>query len=145
MKVFSTAEVLIALKPFKSYSDFESVSVPEDNGEQNPDEFYTNKYQEHVACGYGYTLVCIHDKFRKLFTSYLGEHFSYNFINSILKESKYCSYVIKKNLMNLNNEFFDNSTKCWIFLTMVMLTVILRQKIIVISLENIKDLCVYME
>ena len=31
------------------YSDFESILVPEDNGQQNPEASYTNKYQKHVA------------------------------------------------------------------------------------------------
>ena len=35
------------------YADFESILVPEDNLNQNPNEFYTNKYRKHVACGYG--------------------------------------------------------------------------------------------
>ena len=39
------------------YADFESILVPEDNLNQNPNEFYTNKYQKHVACGYSYKLV----------------------------------------------------------------------------------------
>ena len=26
--------------------------VPEDNGKQNPNESYTNKYQKHVGCSY---------------------------------------------------------------------------------------------
>ena len=34
------------------YADFESILVPEDNGKQNPNESYTNKYQ-HVDCSYG--------------------------------------------------------------------------------------------
>ena len=28
---------------------FEHVLVPEDNGKQNTDELYTNKYQKHVG------------------------------------------------------------------------------------------------
>ena len=55
------------------YPDFESILLPEDNEKQNPNESYTNKYQKHVACGYGYKLVCVDDKFRKPFKSYLGE------------------------------------------------------------------------
>ena len=35
--------------PITIYADFESILVPEDNGKQNPDESYTNKYQKHVA------------------------------------------------------------------------------------------------
>ena len=41
------------------YADFESILVPGDNGKQNPDESYTNKYQKHVACCYDYKHVFI--------------------------------------------------------------------------------------
>ena len=81
--------------PFMIYADFESILGPEDNGKQNPNEFYTNKYQKHVACSYGYKLVCVDDKFSKPFKSYLGEDAVYNFISSMIKESKYCSDVMK--------------------------------------------------
>ena len=67
---------------FMIYADFESISVRETNGKQNPDESFTNKYQKHVACSYGYKLVCVDDKFSKTFKSYLGEDVVYNFINS---------------------------------------------------------------
>ena len=74
--------------PFMIYADFESILVPEDNGKQNPNESYTNKYQKHVACSYGYKLVCV--------KSYLGKDAVYNLISSMIKESKYCSDVMKK-------------------------------------------------
>ena len=38
-----------------------------DNGKQNPNESYTNKYQKYIACSYGYELVCVDDKFSKSF------------------------------------------------------------------------------
>ena len=38
------------------YVDLGSVLVLEDNGKQNPDECYMNKYQKDVACSYGYKL-----------------------------------------------------------------------------------------
>ena len=66
------------------YADFESILVPEDNGKQNPNQSYTNKYQKHVACSYGYKLLCLHDKLRKPFKSYLGEDSVYNFIGSMV-------------------------------------------------------------
>ena len=66
------------------YADFESILVPEDNGKQNPNESYTNKYQKHIACSYGCKLVCVDEKLCKPFKSYLGEDAVYNFI------SKYC-------------------------------------------------------
>ena len=52
---------------FIVYADFESTIVPEDNGKQNPEESYTKKYQKHIACSYGYKLVCVDDKFSKPF------------------------------------------------------------------------------
>ena len=45
------------------------------------EEIYTNTYQKHVACSYGYKLVCPDDKFSKSFKIYLGEDAVYNFIN----------------------------------------------------------------
>ena len=51
--------------PFMIYADFESILVPEDNGKQNLNESYTNKYQKYVACSYGYKLVCVDDKFSR--------------------------------------------------------------------------------
>ena len=42
----------------------------EDNEKQNPEESYTIKYQKHIACIYGYKLVCVDDKFSKPFKTY---------------------------------------------------------------------------
>ena len=78
------------------YADFESILAPENNGKQNPEESCSKKYQKHIACSYGYKLVCVHDKFNKPFKAYLGKDTIYNFINSTIKESKYCSDLMKK-------------------------------------------------
>ena len=34
--------------------DFESISVPENNGKENPDESYTNQYRNFVSCSFDY-------------------------------------------------------------------------------------------
>ena len=85
------------------YANFESILVPEDNGKQNPNESYTNKYQKHVVCSYGYKLVCVDNKFSKPFKLYLGQDAVYNFITSMMEESKYCSdamiKILTKNLL----------------------------------------------
>ena len=83
---------------FTIYADFESILEPEGNGKQNLEESYTNKYQKRIACSYGYKSVCIDDKFSKSFKTYLDEDVVYNFINSMIEESQYCSEVIKNNL-----------------------------------------------
>ena len=51
--------------PFTIYAKFESILVPEGNRNQNPNKSYTNKYQKHIACSYGYKLVCVYDDFCK--------------------------------------------------------------------------------
>ena len=105
---------------FMIYADFDRVLAPEDNGKQNPNESYTNKYEKHVVCSSGYKLVCTDDTFSKPFKSYLGEDAVSNFINSMIKESKYCIDVMKKPfnkelvLTKEDNEDFENSSKCWI-------------------------------
>ena len=92
--------------------------MPQDSGKQNLKEFYTNKYQKHVAYSFGYKLVCIDDKFSKPFKTYLGKDAVYNFINSMIKERKSSSDVIKKNfdkevvMTKEDNEDFKKSTKC---------------------------------
>ena len=63
---------------------------------------------------------CVDDKFIKHFKSYLGKHAAYNFISSMIEESKYCTDAVKKHfnkelVMTIKGkEDFENSTKCWI-------------------------------
>ena len=87
---------------------FESNLVPEDNGNQNPDESHTNI--ERVVSGYAYKLVCVNDKFSKYFNEYLREDTVYNFIDSMIEESKYCSDVIK-NILRKNLGWLKKTIK----------------------------------
>ena len=103
--------------PFMIYEDLEIILVPEDKGKQNPYKSYTkNIKQKHVAFRYGYKLVCVDDKFSKPFKSYSGEDTVYNFINSMIEESKYCSEVTKKHfnkelvMTKEDDEDFESST-----------------------------------
>ena len=67
-----------------------------------------------MACSYGYELVCVDNKFSKPFKSYYGEDAVWNFINSMIEESKYCSEVMKKPfnkelvMTKKDNEDFQN-------------------------------------
>ena len=79
--------------------------MPEDNRKQNPEESYTKKYQKHIACSYGYKLICVDNTFSQPFRTYLGEDAVYSFINNMIEESKYCSDVMKK---HFNKELFVN-------------------------------------
>ena len=56
----------------------------------------------------------------KPFKTNLGKDVVYNFINSMIEESKYCNKVMKKHfnkelvMTKKEIEDFKNSTKCWI-------------------------------
>ena len=61
----------------------------------------TNEYQKHVACSYCYKLIYVDSKFRKSFKSYLYDAV-YNFINRMMKESKYRTIIMKKHFNKKN-------------------------------------------
>ena len=58
--------------------------------------------RRNIVFSYDYKLVCVDDKFTKLFKTYLGEDAVCNFINSMIEENKYCSEVIKKSILTKN-------------------------------------------
>ena len=45
------------------YADFESILVPEDNGNHKHEEYKTSKYQRHAASSCDYKLVCVEYNF----------------------------------------------------------------------------------
>ena len=47
--------------------------MSQDNDNQNLKESFKSKYQNHIACSYGYKLICVDDKFNKPFKAYLGK------------------------------------------------------------------------
>ena len=54
---------------------------------------------KHVACSSDYKLVYCDDKFSKSFKSCLGEDATYNFVDSMIEEVKYCTDIMKKILL----------------------------------------------
>ena len=58
---------------------------------------YTEAYQTHEDCGYGYKVVCCYDdKYNKPIQTYRGKNAVYKFMEKMLKEVEYCKAVIKK-------------------------------------------------
>ena len=52
--------------PFVIYADFEAITEKIDNCQRNDNKSYTEAYQNHRDCGYGYKVVCCYDdKFTK--------------------------------------------------------------------------------
>ena len=68
--------------------------MPEDNGKQNPAESYANKHQKHVTCSYGFILYLSYN-FSKYFKIIFRWDSVYNFINSMIKEGKYSTDIMK--------------------------------------------------
>ena len=82
---------------FMIYAAFESILVPENNGELISNESYTNKCQKRVVRSYGYQLVCVDDKFSKLSKSHLSKDDVFSFIMSLeYIESLHIEIVISR-------------------------------------------------
>ena len=58
---------------------------------------YTEAYQTHEECGYGYKVVCCYKKkYSKPIQTYRGENAIYKFVEKMLEEVEYCKAVVKK-------------------------------------------------
>ena len=92
--------------PFVIYADFEAITKKVQDCEQSEEmkkdkdrRSYTEAYQTHEDCGYGYKVVyCYDDKYSKYTRIYRGENAVYKFMEKMLEEVKYCKTVIKKHL-----------------------------------------------
>ena len=83
--------------PFVIYADFEAITEKIHGCQQNNESSYTEAYQKHTNCGYGYKVVCCYDdKYTKPIQLYRGEKAVYKFMENILEEVKYCKRVMKK-------------------------------------------------
>jgi len=102
----------LILKPWLKKID--SCQPPEDKS-------FTDPYQEHQACGYGYKVVCHQDQsYSKPVEFYRGKDVIEKFNKNISREVESCKEVMKKHfnkplIMSAENELdFQNSNKCYI-------------------------------
>ena len=107
--------------PFVIYADFEALTKKINTCHHNNDKSFTDPYEEHKACGYGYKVVCHQDQqYSKPVKIYRGRNVVKYFIESIYREVSGCKRVIKKHfnkplIMTTENELdFQNSTTCYI-------------------------------
>ena len=85
--------------PFVIYADFEAITEKIAGCKPNNNKSYTEAYQKHKDCGYGYKIVCCYDdKYSKPVTIYRGEKAVYKFMEAMLEEVKYCKKIMKKEL-----------------------------------------------
>ena len=90
--------------PFVIYADFEAITKKvqgckqsEEMEKEKDKRSYTEAYQTHEDCGYGYKVVCCYDdKYSKPIQTYRGENAVYKFMEKMLEEVEYCKAVVKK-------------------------------------------------
>ena len=107
--------------PFVIYADFESILEKIHGCKQDGNKSYTEAYQAHTDCGFGYKVVCCYDdKYTKPIQIYRGEKAVYKFMENILEEVKYCKRVMKKyfnkplRMTEENEQEFKKATTCHI-------------------------------
>ena len=85
--------------PFVIYADFEAITKKVQGCEQSEEmkkRLYTEAYQTHEDCGFGYKVVCCYDdKYSKPVKIYRGKNAVYKFLEQTLNEVEYCKNVIK--------------------------------------------------
>ena len=83
--------------PFVIYADFEAITEKVDSCQPNNEKSYTEAYQNHKDCGYGYKVVCCYDdKYSKPVQIYRGENAIYKFMENMLEEVNWCKSKMKK-------------------------------------------------
>ena len=90
--------------PFVIYANFEAITKKVQGCKQSEEmekdkdrRSYTEAYQTHEDCGYGYKVICCYnDKYSKYTSIYRGENAVYKFMEKMLEEVEYCKAVIKK-------------------------------------------------
>ena len=107
--------------PFVIYADFEAITEKIQGCQQNNDSSYTEAYQKHTDCGYGYKVVCCYDdKYTKKIQLYRGEKAVYKFVENMLEEVKYCKKVMKTffnkplKMTKEDEEEFEKAKECHI-------------------------------
>ena len=83
--------------PFVIYADFEAITEKISGCQPNNNKSFTDAYQKHTDCGFGYKVVCCYDdKYSQPLKIYRGEKAVYTFLEYMLDEVKYCKKVMKK-------------------------------------------------
>ena len=107
--------------PFVIYAHFEAITEKIRGCQPNDDKSYTEAYQRHTDCGYGYKVVCCYDdKYTKPVQIYRGEKAVYKFMEAMLDEVKYCKKIMKKyfnkplRMTKDNEKEFQKADKCHI-------------------------------
>ena len=107
--------------PFVIYADFEAITKKVQGCKQSEEmqmekdkKCYTEAYQTHEDCGYGYKVVCtLKHKYSRPIQIYRGKNAVCKFLEKMLEEVEYCKVVVKKRFnkplkMTENDEMLFN-------------------------------------
>ena len=118
--------------PFGIYADFECTTEKisgcqpppmkkPKNGRPPEERSYTEKYQKHTACSFGYKVVCHYDeKYSGDVVIYRGEDCIQKFMKCMFEEVKNCQSIITDDfnkplkMTNEDEESFQKATHCHI-------------------------------
>ena len=105
---------------FVFYADFEALIRKINGCQPNDKKSYTETYQSHKYCSYGYKVVCCYDdKYSKPINIYRGENGSHKLMENMIEELKWCQDKIEnfkdKIILTKEDEAnFKTSKKCHI-------------------------------
>ena len=107
--------------PFAIYADFESIVEKISSCKPSDKKSYTEKYQKHTPCSFGYKVVCHYDKkYSKDVVIYRGEDCIDKFMKCMFEEVENCQKIIKKDfnkplqMTKEDEEAFRKATHCHI-------------------------------
>ena len=83
--------------------DFEAITEKFYGCLPNNGDSFTETYQKHTDCGYGYKLVCCYDdKYSKPIKTFRGENAVFNFMEKMLEEVDYGNQMNEKHFNKKN-------------------------------------------
>ena len=107
--------------PFCIYADFECATEKISGSQPSDKKSYTEKYQKHTACSFGYKVVCHYDDmYSGDVVIYRGEDCIEKFMKCMFEEVKNCQSIIRDNfnkpliMTKKNEKAFQKATHCHI-------------------------------
>ena len=107
--------------PFCIYADFECTTEKVSSCQPSDNNSYTEKYQKHTACSFGYKVVCHYDQmYSGDVVIYRGEDSIKKFMKYMFDEVKNCQKIIRDNfnkplkMTGEDEKAFKKATHCHI-------------------------------
>ena len=107
--------------PFSIYADFECTTEKISGCQPSDKKSYTEKYQKHTACSFGYKVVCHYDEeYSGDVVIYRGEDCIEKFMKCMFEEVKNCQTIIRDNfnkplkMTEEDEKAFEEATHCHI-------------------------------